>query len=552
MFGDGEHDGASLGMIINWRAASISGISRSMLSNRAPKAPVHDVFQPARDAFEDTIALLSGAALAHATESQVEDETDSHGNEVKRLMLLGHLELRSLREQVERVPQFKACGDRVRCRRRSVESRFGRVYVMRAGVVPHQAPKGTPARFPLDEELNLPSEIYSHPVRRCVVEEVRKASFGEGVAALGRTTGAHVPKRQMQELTKKAAQDFEAFYEQRKAQQPADPSALLLLSSDAGGVCVRKEALREATLKAATAEAEKAAETPAKGDPMASKKLRNHDKRMAMVTLVADQPRHVRTPEQILANIEGPANNAAQKPKPAKAPKPTHKTLLPTLIKPTEEAIKDMFDEADRRDPKKVRETVCLLDGQEHQKEQVLDQAKRRNRLLVLILDIIHVIHYLWIAAKALRAPALQWGWVVFYFGKLLRCKTDRDVSYVVAGISRSATAANLSAEALKAVGSCTRYLLNNKAYLHYAVYLALGYPIATGAIEGAIRYLIRDRMDITGARWGLLCGDAVLRLRALHSNDDFDEYWEFHLAQERLRHYPALPANDNAFRVAA
>jgi hypothetical protein len=519
------------------------------MSKRAPQAPVHDVFQPARDAFEQMIASLSGDALAQATESQVEDETNSRGNEVMRQMLQGHLELRSLREQVGRVPQFKARGDRVRSRRRSVESRFGRVYVMRAGVVPNQAPKGTPARFPLDEELNLPPEIYSHPVRRCVVQEVRKASFGEGVAALGRTTGAHVPKRQMQELTKRAAQDFEAFYEQKKAQEPADPSALLLLSADAGGVCVRKEALREATLKAADAEAEKAAETPAKGDPMASKKLRNHDKRMAIVTLVADQPRHVRTPEQILANIQGSANNAAQKPKPAKAPKPTHKTLLPSLIKSTEEAIKEMFDEADRRDPEKVRETVCLLDGQEHQKEEVLGQAKRRSRLLVLILDIIHVIHYLWVAAKVLRAPALQWAWVVLYFGKLLRCKTDRDVSYVVAGISRSATVAKLSKEALKAVGTCTRYLLNNKAYLHYAAYLELGYPIATGAIEGAIRYLIRDRMDITGARWGLLCGDAVLRLRALHSNDDLDEYWEFHLAQERLRHYPA---NDNAFRVAA
>ena len=522
------------------------------MSNRAPKAPVHDPFQPARDAFEQLIASMSGAALAHATESQVEDETASQGNEVMRQILQGYLELRSLREQVGQVSQLKACGNRVRSRRRSLESRFGRVHVMRAGVVPHQAPKGTPARFPLDQELNLPPEIYSHPVRRCVVEEVRKASFGEGVAALDRTTGAHVPKRQMEELAKQAAQDFEAFYEQKKAQEPEDPGALLLVSADAGGVCVRKEALREATWKAADAEAEKAAEPPAKGDPMAGKKLRNHDKRMATVTLVADQLRHVRTPEQILANIEGSANNEAQKPKPARAPKPTHKTLLPSLIKTTKEAIKDMLDEADRRDPEKVRETVCLLDGQEHQKEEVLGQAKQRNRLLVLILDIIHVIHYLWIAAKALRAPALQWVWVVLYFGKLLRCTTDRDVSYVVAGISRSATAAKLSADALKAVQTCTRYLLNNKAYLHYAVYLALGYPIATGAIEGAIRYLIRDRMDITGARWGLLCGDAVLRLRALNSNDDIDEYWEFHLAQERLRHYPARPANDNAFRAAA
>jgi hypothetical protein len=511
-----------------------------------------DVFQPARDTFEQVIASLSGATMAHATESQVEDETAKQGNEVMRQLLQGHLELRSLREKVEQVAQLKASGHRVRSRHRSLESRFGRVAVMRAGVVARQAPKGTAARFPLDEELNLPPVIYSHPLRRRVVQEVRKASFGEGVAAVDSTTGAHVPKRQMEEITEQAAQDFDAFYQQKKTQEPEDPSALLLMSIDAGGVCVRKEALREATLKAAQAQEAQAAQTNAKGDPMASKKLRNHDKRMATVTLVADQPRHVRTPEQILANIEASASNTAPKPKPTKAPKPTHKTLTPSLIKPTKEAIKDMLDEAERRDPERLRETVCLVDGQEHQKEEVLAQAEQRQRRLVLILDIIHVIHYLWMAAKALRAPALQWVWVAFYFGKLLRCKTDRDVSYVVAGISHSATAAKTPAEALTAVQTCTRYLLNNKAYLHYAVYLALGYPIATGAIEGAIRYLIRDRMDITGARWGLLCGEAVLRLRALHSNDDFDEYWDFHLAQEKLRHYPALPLNDNALGAAA
>jgi hypothetical protein len=42
--------------------------------------------------------------------------------------------------------------------------------------------------------------------------------------------------------------------------------------------------------------------------------------------------------------------------------------------------------------------------------------------------------------------------------------------------------------------------------------------------------------MDITGARWGLPGAEAVLRLRALISNDDFDAYWKWHLDQERHR----------------
>jgi hypothetical protein len=39
--------------------------------------------------------------------------------------------------------------------------------------------------------------------------------------------------------------------------------------------------------------------------------------------------------------------------------------------------------------------------------------------------------------------------------------------------------------------------------------------------------------MDITGARWGLAGAEAILKLRAIKANDDFDEYWRYHLAQE-------------------
>ncbi|CDN12216.1 hypothetical protein RintRC_7499 [Richelia intracellularis] len=53
-----------------------------------------------------------------------------------------------------------------------------------------------------------------------------------------------------------------------------------------------------------------------------------------------------------------------------------------------------------------------------------------------------------------------------------------------------------------KPVETCARYLLNNAKYLKYDDYLKAGFPIPTEVIEGACRHLIKDRMDITGARW--------------------------------------------------
>jgi len=55
---------------------------------------------------------------------------------------------------------------------------------------------------------------------------------------------------------------------------------------------------------------------------------------------------------------------------------------------------------------------------------------------------------------------------------------------------------------------------------------------------EGACRYLVRDRMELTGTRWRLVGADAVLKLRALRASGDFDAYWDFHEAREYERNH--------------
>src|SRR5258706_13220110 len=77
---------------------------------------------------------------------------------------------------------------------------------------------------------------------------------------------------------------------------------------------------------------------------------------------------------------------------------------------------------------------------------------------------------------------------------------------------------------------------MNKKRYLDSPTALASGWPIATGVIEGACRRLVADRMDITGARWGLDRAEAILKLRAITTNGDFDTYWTYHVQQERQR----------------
>ncbi|WP_102922443.1 hypothetical protein [Streptomyces noursei] len=82
-----------------------------------------------------------------------------------------------------------------------------------------------------------------------------------------------------------------------------------------------------------------------------------------------------------------------------------------------------------------------------------------------------------------------------------------------------------------KAVG----YLRVKLPYLGYDIALVEGWPI-TAVMEGACRHLVKDRMDITGARWGLAGAKAIFRLRTVISNGDFEEYWKYHAQCEPLR----------------
>jgi hypothetical protein len=95
-----------------------------------------------------------------------------------------------------------------------------------------------------------------------------------------------------------------------------------------------------------------------------------------------------------------------------------------------------------------------------------------------------------------------------------------------------------------KACGYLCHLPAQQGPYLQYDQYLSRGYPIATGVIEGACRHLVKDRMEITGAKWRLSGAEAVLRLRALRASNDFEEYWNFHEALEYRRNHQVLYAD--------
>ena len=245
---------------------------------------------------------------------------------------------------------------------------------------------------------------------------------------------------------------------------------------------------------------------------------------------------------------------------PPRGPVARNKWLTASVVKAPAEVIKRVFDEAERRDPKHRRTWVALVDGANHQIERIRFEARKREVKVTIVVDFVHVLQYLWSAAGCLHPDSDQAAaqWVHRQAMRVLQGQARK----VAGAIRRQATNARLDPSKRKPADETAVYLTNKAPYLDYPTALTQGWPIATGIVEGACRHLIKDRMDITGARWGLAGAEAILKLRAIIANGDFDEYWRFHLAQERRHvhearyHNHTIPAtsqvNPGHFKRAA
>jgi hypothetical protein len=194
--------------------------------------------------------------------------------------------------------------------------------------------------------------------------------------------------------------------------------------------------------------------------------------------------------------------------------------------------------EADRRDPHRSRTWIAVMDGNNHQIALVKAAAAERGIPITIICDFIHVTEYLWQAAWCFRPEASPDAapWVRGHAAAILEGRAP-----AVAAAIRAQAAALPPAKA-RAAATAAAYLENKAPYLDYPAALASGWPISSGVIEGTCRHLVKDRMDITGARWRIHTAEAILKLRALHANGDFDAYWKYHLQKEQERNHPPAP----------
>lgn len=470
--------------------------------------------------FDALVDWLAGGQAAGLTHGELEDRLHADGMRLLCQLFQDSLDLRAGRE--ERLGGVADAGGQLRGwaepgRRRALATRFGEVTVTRIAYRARERPDLHPA----DAVLNLPVEKHSHGLRRLVAVEAARGSFADAAAAVERATTVRIGKRQVEALAAAAAVDVDAFYTAHAPNNAPNNAAgdqVLGLSFDAKGVVMRPDGLRSGTAKAAVGQ--KLAGRRSKGE-------KRHRKRMCEVAAVFDVAPAPRTIADILPDNPRPEPSAP-------APATSGKWLHASVTDDAAAVIAAGFAEADRRDPDHARAWIALVDGNQHQIDRIRAEAKIRKITIPIIVDFIHVAEYLWKAAWCFHPegdPDAE-QWVRAQARQVLAGRAG----IVAAAIRRKATYHGLDPGKRKPVDTCAAYLLAKKPYLDYPTALTNGWPIATGVIEGACRHLVKDRMDVTGARWGLDGAEAVLKLRTLIANGDLSQYRTWHLAQEQQR----------------
>src|ERR1700732_3915340 len=452
--------------------------------------------------------LASGSALQLPLH-EMECQQQARGREVQRLLLQAHLPQRGHGDVGPALYLQQPDGELLYSHRRmgtrSLPTVFGTVELVRLG---YSRP-GMPGIFPLDRALTLPARSFSYELQRRLVKAAVQNPFLDSVQTIADRTGVSVSKRSLEQILPDAAQDFDTFYRQRS---PAPATGSILVAAvDCKGIPMVKPPGAQPT-------------------PRLTKGQKANKKRMATVATVFTRAPWMRTPQQVvesLFRISRPTKDDTTTP-----PRPENKRVWASLLKGKNAVIQEVAEEMERRDPSVSKPRVALTDG-----ERALQIRVDKKLKVTLVLDLMHALEKLWKAAYVFHAEASLEAdlWVM---DRTLRILSG-DVGQVVKGLRQSITKRGLSGAKRKTLEGVAVYLYRNRTRMRYDDYLANGWPIASGPVEGACKNLIKDRMERSGMRWTEQMAEAIVQLRAICLSGDFDHYWQFHIEQDQRRLFP-------------
>jgi hypothetical protein len=359
---------------------------------------------------------------------------------------------------------------------------------------------------PLDAALSLPERCYSDLLMESAQLLGAEAAYDKGLQVISRLLGLRLSELALETAVAAHSQMVDAYYAQQAPFPAEEEGPLLVAQADGKGVpMVRRETAYPQARRS-------------KGD----KKTRKKEAVAISVYTIAP---YQRTPQEVVNALFKKGSS------PPPRPAPCHKQVFASM-RGKEHTIQRLARWAARREGEPRRERVALTDGAAPLQKQVLGQLPG----FTLVLDIIHVAEHLWEAGTAIYGETnpRRAEWVEAQMLDIVASRSDE----VTRRLEDKASRLHRSKRAAKTLRRVAHYLRRNQPYMDYAEYLRRGWPIATGVIEGTCRHLVKDRMELSGMRWTVSGAGALLALRAVNENGDWDDFHEFRRTQRHQRLY--------------
>jgi len=395
---------------------------------------------------------------------------------------------------------------------------------------------------PLDARLGLPDDQCSYVLQDWNQALVVENPYAQVDAVLERILGLQQSVASLETMTRTLAGAVAGYEAVRPAAAPATGAQIVVLSADGKGVPLRKPADAPAI----------AAHDHARGPKPDRKKI-------AVLGAAYQIEPHVRTPEAVVdALFRDPAAPAPVDRTGPRRPVPQQKrvcAVLPVAAavaealappRPAEVVFPWLAAEAHRRDPDHQHPWVLLMDGQASLWEVAAATLGAAPR--VEILDLLHATGYLWEAVHLFHDPgsAMAQQWMkLLVLGLLSGMGTG-----VIRWLQHWAEQGELPAASRTRLEQIYGYFDHHRERIHYDRYLAAGYPIASGVIEGACRHVVKDRMERAGMHWTLPGAQALLNLRCVALNDEWEPFMNHHIQSETARLYANIPIQPPSTRL--
>ncbi len=345
---------------------------------------------------------------------------------------------------------------------------------------------------PLDEQLNLPERKYSYFLQRWLSAYCVKDAYDEAVKELAELLGISIPKRSMQLVMQDVSQKADDFWEQYPP--PAGDSQIMVISADGKGVPMKQPWDREVPKRL-------------------KKGQKRTKKKEAMVGVIYTVSRE-------------------RQPSGTSQVRSVNKEVYASLLG-KEHVYNHLKKRADLRglaDKNLLDEVLFMADGD----PGLWTQKEAHFPGMTEALDFYHVSEYLWEIAHMFLAEGSKEAnqWVK---KKEAQLKAGR-VGYMTGGLKQMLT----KGKRIRGQGKQDRlkqiigYFEHNRYRMQYDEYLALGYPIGTGAVEGTCKNLVKERMEGSGMRWTVAGAEAVLKLRSVYQSHYWSDFWNYYTMSQK------------------